>query len=343
MLFNLEFDHGDRIEGYLIPDGFSENASIVISKDDGTTIFLPCLHERVAVKQSGRHETGLVGFVIDQTIIEDLEQQQNLSIHDATTNLLIYRRAKEGVLQKKLLRLEMSIVPQPKLDAFCSNHFQYAVHAVERFGHETTLQAFHLNAVNSIFISGRLFLRNYEEFLDKGFMVVASFMDPYYEMACRLLTLKGLARGKVTFLDDRDRLSMDTASKHFTDVNLDDDKALIRALKSADERVRDSLSSPITRQLVSTSPQQRVTKRDIAPAINLLSRFSIVGHEDRTHYLQALGELLQVSYEDIPVAPIYSALDNMAQRLRGFPIAETYLEEDLILSHYVRRAISSHT
>lgn len=343
MLFNLEFDHGDRIEGYLIPDGFAEKASIAITTDDGTTFLLPCTHERIAVKQSGRHETGLVGFVVDKTIVESIDQQKTLSIRDAKTDLLIYRRVDDETLQKKILRLEMSIVPQPRIDAFCSRLFQYAITAVERFGHETALQAFHLNAVNSIFISGRLLLRNYEEFLDKGFLVVASFSNPYYEMACRLLTLRGLARGQVTFLDDRDKLSLGAAAHHFADVNLDNDRALVQSLKTANDKVRDGLSSPITRQLVSTTPEQRVTKRDVAAAINLLSRFTVLGYEDNVHYQRALGELLQVSYMDIPISPAHSALDKMAQRLASFPIAETFVEEDLILSHYVRKAIASHT
>ena len=343
MLFNLEFDHGDRIEGYLIPDGFSEKANIVITKDDGTRIILPCLHERVAVKQSGRHETGFVGFMIDKTIVPDLETQKNLSIRDAKTNLLIYRRPIDGAIERKLLRLDMSIVPQPKLDAYCGGLFQYAINSVERFGHETTLQTFHLNSVNSIFVSGRLLLRNYEEFLDKGFIVVANLSNPYYELACRLLTLKGLARGQVSFLDDRDKLAMEPASRHFADVNLADDRALVRSLKTADAKVRQGISSTVTRQLVATSPDQRVSKRDVAAAINMLARFSVVGYEYCIHYQQALGELLQVPYTDIPVASIHPTLEKIAQRLSSFSVAELILEEDLILSHYVRKALWSHT
>ena len=343
MLFNLEFDRGDVVEGYMIPDGFSEAASIVVTKDDGTELFIPCIHERLAVKQSGRHETGLVGFVVDKTIIEDIENQNRLTIRDAKTGLLIYRRVANDVLNMKLLRLDLSIVPQPKLDSYCRELFQYAISAVERFGHETTLQAFHLNAVESIFISGRLFLRNYEEFLDKGFQVAASFSEPYYELACRLLTLKGLSRGQITFLGDRDKLILGPVAEHFANVNLDDDRAIIQALKTSSDRVRDGLSSPITRQLVSTSPEQRVTRRDVAAAINLMSRFTIVGYGDNRHYQQSLSELLSVPEVDIPISATHPALEKLAQRLSTFPIAETFIEEDLILDHYLREAITSHT
>ncbi|KXG87417.1 hypothetical protein [Agrobacterium bohemicum] len=343
MLFNLEFDRGDIVEGYMIPDGFSETASIVVTKDDGTELFLPCIHERLAVKQSGRHETGLVGFVIDKTMIEDIESQSRLTIRDAKTGLLIYRRVADDVRNMKLLRLDMSIVPQPKLDSYCGELFQYAISAVERFGHETTLQAFHLNAVESIFISGRLFLRNYEEFLDKGFEVAASFSEPYYEMACRLLTLKGLSRGQITFLGDRDKLNLAPVAEHFSDVNLDDDRAIIQALKTGGDRVREGLSSPVTKQLVSTSLEQRVTRRDVAAAINLMSRFTIVGYGYHRHYQRSLSELLGVKEENIPISAIHPALEKLADRLRTFPVAETFIEEDLILDHYLREAIKRHT
>lgn len=326
----------------MIPDGFSDEASVIVTRDDGTAMSFPCDQLRLGVMQAGRHATGMVGFRVDEERMPDLALQRRLVIQDAKTGLLIYRRPPvDEPVPHKLLRLELNIVPMLKFDAYCGRHFQYAISAVERFGHETTMQAFHLNAERSVYISGRLLLRNYEDFLDKGFQAIADIPNPYYEMACRLFILKRLARGPVTFLGDRDRLILAPAAEHFAEVNLEDEKAIRRALKKSPDKVRSVLISPITRQLVCTYPEQRVTRRDVAAAISTLSRFVVVGHgNDHAHFQQAVGELLSLPPMNIPIIPPHSVLEELAERLREMPIAEQMLEEDLIFDHYVRQAVA---
>ncbi|MDH0872970.1 hypothetical protein ACI2J4_10470 [Agrobacterium tumefaciens] len=343
MLFNIEYDHGEVIEGYLVPDGFSEGAAVVVTFDDGTEITVPCDQIKPGVVHAGRHETGMVGFRVDEICAAGLTVQKRLSIRDAKTGILIYRRPPaDKLIKHKLLRLELSILPMVKFDEFCGEHFQYAISGVERFGHETAMQAFHLNANSSIYISGRLLFRNYEDFLDKGFQAIVDVPDPYYEMACRLFILSRLTRGTPTFLGERDRLIFTSAADHFAHVNLSDGRALKRALKSAPEKVRRLLTSPITQQLVSTNPEQRVTRHDVASAIDALSRFSVVGHStDDSLFQEAVGQLLSVSPMDVPAVSRHSVLCDLALRLRELAVAETMLEEDLIFDHYVSRAVIS--
>lgn len=232
MLFNLEHDDGAVVEGYLIPDGFSDEPRILVTRDDGTVAAFKCDQLRPAIMQAGRHATGIVAFRIDEAMVPDLALQRHLAIHDEKSGLLIYRRPRvASPVPMKILRLELNMLPAIKFDQYCGHHFQYAVSAVERFGHETALQVFHLNAVTSIYMSGRLLLRNYEEFLDKGFMVIADIPDPYYEMASRLVILKRLAKGSVSFIGDRDRIFLAAAAEHFANVNLEDEREVKRALK----------------------------------------------------------------------------------------------------------------
>jgi hypothetical protein len=340
LLFNIEFDHGDMIEGYLIPDGFSEQARIKVIGAEGELATLPCSVVKEAVLHSGRHESGLVGFRLDENVIPDIRSQDRLAIYDDKTGLLVYRRPPPDRANFKLLRLEMQLLPMNKLDQVCSSRFQYNLASAERFGHETVLQAFHLHAVESIYISGRLLLRNYEEFLDKGFQVVAVLPDPYYEMATRIFILKRLLNTNISFIGDRDRLILSPAADYFKDINLDDESALKKALKKAPPKVRNVLTSPFVRQLVCTYPEQAITRRDVAPAIDILSRFTIVGHSDNSrHFQSALGELLSISPDDLPVLPYHQMLIEIADKLRNLTIAELMLEEDLIFAHYVRKAL----
>jgi hypothetical protein len=340
LLFNVEFDRGNVIEGYLIPDGFSEEARIRVTGAGGELVTLPCTVVKEAVLRSGRHESGLVGFRLDEKVIPDITTQSELAIYDEKTGLLVYRRPPLNRANFKLLRLEMQLLPMNKLDHVCGARFQYNIASAERFGHETVLQAFHLYAVDSLYISGRLLLRNYEEFLDKGFQAVAILPDPYYEMATRVYILKRLLNTNMSFIGDRDRLTLSPAAEHFKDINLDDESALKKALKKAPPKVRNVLASPIVRQLVCTYPEQSITRRDVAPAIDILSRFTIVGHsDDSRHFQSALGELLSITPDDLPVLPLHQMLIDIADRLRSLTIAELMLEEDLIFAHYVRKAL----
>ncbi|MCY0096385.1 hypothetical protein [Hoeflea ulvae] len=342
MLFNLEYDREDIIEGYLIPDGFSNEPVVKVTLDDGSSFLQPCDQMRQAALDAGRHATGLVGFRLDASNTPDLAAQSGLSVRDADTGLLIYRRpGARKTLDMKLFRLELRMIPAIKLDKQCGHKFQYAMSAAERFGNETTLQMFHLNAINSIYVSGRLPLRGYEEFLDKGFHFVGSIPEPYYEMASRLFILKRLSREPVTFISDRDQIFLQPAARHFAEVNLQDEGAVRRALKRADGKVRNVLVSPVTRQLVCSDPEQQVTRRDIAAAIDAVSRFTTVGYDnDVGHFHQAIGELLDIPPVELPITPRYAFLEEMAERLRTMQIAETMLEEDLIFDYYVRQAVA---
>ncbi|PZR47955.1 MAG: hypothetical protein DI537_59255, partial [Stutzerimonas stutzeri] len=106
---------------------------------------------------------------------------------------------------------------------------------------------------------------------------------------------------------------------------------------------RDAFVSPATRQLVRAAPDQPVSRRDVAPAIDLLSRFAVVGQDGAIlHFERALAELLDLPLEEIPSVSRHSVLETIAARLRRLPIAEGLLEADLILHHYVREASGSH-
>ena len=62
MLFNVEYDAGTTIEGYLVPDGFSDRPRIAIFDGDEALNEFDCDGLRDAVRTSGRHATGVVGF-----------------------------------------------------------------------------------------------------------------------------------------------------------------------------------------------------------------------------------------------------------------------------------------
>ncbi|WP_199925192.1 hypothetical protein [Neorhizobium sp. SOG26] len=265
-----------------------------------------------------------------------------LTIHDAKSGLLIYRRRPNPMVKKKVFRLETQILPLIKFDRNCGSVFQYELFSLERFGHETALQTFHLNAVSSVYLSGRLLMRNYEEFLGKGFEGIVLLSDPYYEMAMRLFLFKRMASTPTGFLGERDKLILAPAIEYFADANLEDARSLRTLLKKAPLKVANVLASPVTRQFTCSSPDQRVNRSEVAAAIDLLSRFAIVGHHTNLPSFQdAVGEFLDIEADDLVIPPRQMLIEAIAGALKSIPSAEVLLEEDLIFDYYVRQALIS--
>jgi hypothetical protein len=210
MLFNIERDEGILIDGYLVPDTFSGSPSVRITDGQHDLVVLPCQREIPALVAAGRHLTGRCGFTIDETNVADLARQEALEIYDHETNLLIYRRRPPSqVLQKRVFRLETHLIPLWRLDDTIERHFQYFHKGIERHGRETATQAFVLTNAASMYVSGRLTFKSYENYIDETFNCITLLRDPYMELAERLLALKlvrKLAKG-TQLLGSRDMMS----------------------------------------------------------------------------------------------------------------------------------------
>ncbi|MCX8996206.1 hypothetical protein NOF55_16705 [Rhizobiaceae bacterium BDR2-2] len=341
MLFNIQRDSGDLVEGYLIPDGFSDVPVVLVSDDEGRIAEVECDQLHSAVVASGRHKTGLVGFKLTDGNVPGLKSRSKLFLQDAKSGLLIYRRPlPSGQINRKVVRIETQLVPHVALDREMKHHFQYVLPSIERYGHETTLQVFLLDKLQSIYLSGRLQVRNHQDFFDKGFVGVALLTDPYYEMAIRLATLKLCSTTKPTFLGERDLMSLSPAIAYFSTIDLQNTDTIEKALKKAPARVRTVLMSPTTRQFACADAEQPATRRDIAAAMDIISRFEVIGHiNDTLSFASSLGELLNIDMDRIPILQRNGAINRIAVELQTLAVAESYLEDDLILDYYVRKAI----
>ena len=174
MLFSLERDTKTSIVGYLVPDGFADQPRIVVTDPGGVLFEMDCNEMREAVLRSGRHETGMIGFRIDDTVLPGIAAYKELSIFDAKTGVLVYRRVpKDQVVAQKVVRVETQIIPFLALDHAIKPHFQYGAEGVDRFGIETVQQMFLLFAIPSIYIAGRLQIKGFSEYLDRDFKAVA--------------------------------------------------------------------------------------------------------------------------------------------------------------------------
>lgn len=340
MLFNIEVDEGTRIVGYLVPDAFTGSPSLRITDGIRDLIVLPCQEERAALVAAGRHETGRCGFTIDGAIIADLARQEALEIYDQETNTLIYRRRPPAqVTQKRILRLETHLFPLWRLDDSLERHFQYFYKGIERPGRETTTQLFLLNNSSSLYLSGRLVVKTYENYIDELLNCVALLRDPYMELAERLLTLKHARGVGREILGERDLMAFIPAIAYAKTIEIDE-RVLHRAFASMSTAVIANLANPLTRQLAARTPDEVPTRGAVATALGTLSSFTILGLRERQDlFLAQIADLVGTTPETLPPIPDFVRTAELAQLLKEVPEAGLLIQQDLEVYQHVKTAI----
>jgi hypothetical protein len=340
MLFNIEVDEGTRIVGYLVPDAFTGSPSLRITDGQRDLLTVPCREERAALVAAGRHETGRCGFTIDETIIANLAQQEALEIYDQESNILIYRRrAPSQVTQKRVFRLETHLFPLWRLDDSVEKHFQFFHKGIERPGRETTTQVFLLNNSTSLYLSGRLVFKAYDNYINETFNCVALLRDPYTELAERLLTLKHIRGVGKEILGERDLMAFAPAIV-FAETIENDEKVLYRAFSTMSRAAIANLANPLTRQLAARTPDEVPTKGAVATALGTLSTFAILGLRERQDlFLAQLADLVGASADALPPIPDFVRTAELARLLKEVPETGILIEQDLEVYHQVQSAI----
>jgi hypothetical protein len=340
MLFNIEVDEGTRIVGYLVPDAFSGSPSLRITDGHKDLLTLRCSEERAALVAAGRHQDGRCGFTIDDSIVANLAQQTALEIYDEATNLLIYRRRPPSqVTQRRILRLETHLLPLWRLDNAVEKKFQFFHKGIERPGRETTTQLFLLNNSSSLYLSGRLIFKAYDNYINESFNCVALLRDPYEEMAERLLTLKHARDFGRELLGERDFIALGPAIA-FAETIENDKKVLHRAFANMPKAVIANLANPLTRQLAARSPDEIPTKGAVATALSTLSSFTVLGlRECQDVFLVQLADLVGLPPDALPMVSNFTETAELSGLLKEVPEAALLIEQDLEVYHHVESAI----
>jgi hypothetical protein len=115
-----------------------------------------------------------------------------------------------------------------------------------------------------------------------------------------------------------------------------------RFFKRAPQEILDPLASPFVRQLTAATPNERVSKAAIAPALQVLSDFEIIGLRSRAaEFSHALADMVGVSPDIIPVMPEYGKVRELGDMLRGNHDVEAILEQDLEIFHHTSMAFGA--
>ncbi|KOF12960.1 hypothetical protein AC244_32505 [Ensifer adhaerens] len=341
MNFSVHKDSGAEIHGYLVPDGFSTKPKIIVRLNGSAeSIVIDCwIHVDGAYAQ-GLHETGDVAFVLNDENVPGISTAPKVEISDPETGLIFYRRAAPQDIPKKVLRVETSYVPHSELDLSLKKHFQFFEHRVERYGFETVRQMLEILHQPSIYIAGRILLKNFRVYIDYNIDVtMIGLRDPFYELALRLIIFSRYSQHKFAFVSERDKSIFKPIIECFNGLDTRDEAVVRRAIRQAPKDTLAVLSSPFTQQLVAANPSEPAQLDSVVGALDALSQFTLFDSgQDDTSYAKNISELLGLPEGSVQMRAQLEAVHQLADILREISTAAHLLESDLILFHFIQKA-----
>jgi hypothetical protein len=335
MIFNIYHDSGDRVCGTIIPDTFSAVCHVRVSAGGREISIFPTDELNQGVLDLGLHETGLVNFTITEQSLPGLSTFDDLELHEAGYDLLLYRRFQPGMISQKFLRFETQLLPLWRLDEAVKPLFQQYYKAIETLGRSGTTQIFHLSQ-DSIYASGRILIKNFLFCIDNGFKFLAIIRDPYEELAERLLVMNKIERDGVNPIGEREVMNLRDAIEFAGSLPIDNEKAIVRALRRMPMDVAMSLANPVVRQFSTSNLDEQPSQGGVAAALDILAQSALVGlHSEPQQFASALGELLDHDLSGLVYVPRFQTVIELAEVIRHSGYCDMILERDLELYHYV--------
>jgi hypothetical protein len=340
MFFAIDSDYGHTIAGWIVLDNPSITPQITIKIPGRQPTTFKANVMRPDLREHGLHSTGLAGFQIDGSLIEDLPDIPQLTLVEADSGLPIFRRNIYGAaVVKKVLLMEVATFPQIKLLRDVMGLFDLTYPAVERFSLETVRSIIGSYA-QSIFISGRPnWQRHGSLFQERGFLTTALLRDPFEELAERLLTLAHMKKWS-------ENAAAHPLLKHHTvllgiidDIEFEDEASLLKAFRKLSAEQHNLLRSPMTASF-GCLPEEEVQRRNVTIALDNLARFDLVGIRDRLGDFFLLADALvdvpafgNTSLEGMPGVP------ELATKLARIGMIADLLDEDIALYSFASEAV----
>lgn len=340
MYFNITADHGHEVHGYLIPDGFSVSPRVVVRADDITYGPFNCDVFLSGPYEHKHHETGIVGFVVTQEHIPELNAETDIEVSDADTGLTFYRRFRPDIhVPKRVFRLETCFVPHSELDQSLKPYFQFHASEVDQYGSETVRQMLEIHQQSSVYVSGKVLLKPMQTYLNSDIVRIVSLRDPFYELAVRLVVLAKSQKQSFQFISKRDEMILKPVMDYFADTDFKDPQNLEAKINTAPKEVLQLLDSPFIHQLLASNPTERVPRDALSKALDALSQFSLIDPDENDDlFLVQIAEYLSIPQENLRFLSNRTAFKLLADRLRDIPTCQHMLEKDLILFHFIQKA-----
>lgn len=339
MHFFIDNDSGGTISGWLVLDNPGEVPQLAVVIPNRDPINFSANVFRADLKDLGLHSSGLAGFLIDDQIVADLAGVPKLTLIERSSGLPIYCRTDGDTLQKKLMLIEVSVLPQLKLINRLTENFSLCYPFADRYSVETINSILANPAPRSMFITGQI---NWARFGStsqlNGFATVALLRDPFEELAERLLFLAYAASHQ------RGRGLYPTVSKfeHLLPVIAETDlysaKSILAAFRKITPEQRRALRSPMTATF-GCSPEEEVQRRSVSIALDNLAQFDVVGiRELFSDFAQLADDVFDAAIFLPSEVQSFPGTSEVAERLRQVGLIADLLDEDIALYSFGREA-----
>ena len=345
MRFFIDYDNGDVIRGWIVPDNPLAVSRVAVSVEGRRVAEVAATITEPVFQHNGWHSTGQCVFELRQSEVPGLSAIPVLELYDADTNVLVYRRVpREGLIDRRVLLINTSIHPEVGLQNTLFPYFQQSYFGIHNLSDEIVTSVLGNLTPTSQLLSGALVVPRYEQYFPPERMLSAILVqDPHVEMATRMLWLK--ARTKAAAEDGAGwRVGRYAEAALFVDdYDLTDPKSLKRFFRMLPEPAYHLLYNPLSRQLGTRLPDDRLHPGNSIVAIEILARLGVVGH--RT-YFDAFASTLfdQIGLEGAvsPPAPvpIPDAALALAERLRAVKAVADMLVFDIAMSDAVLMSLA---
>lgn len=344
MRFFIDHDDGHSIRGWIVPDNQLAISRVVVSVDGRRVAEVAATLTDPTFKTNGWHATGQCIFIVTEADVPGLSGLERLELYDADTNVLVHRRLPaDRLLDRRLCLINTGIEPETVLQNVLFPHFKRSYFGLHRLSDEI-LSSLFLYPTPSMLLSGAVVIPRYENFMTPDLLLTALLVqDPYLEMATRLHWLKART-GDAADPARAWRLGPLAEAAAFTgDYELTDPKSLKRFFRLLPEPAYRLLYNPLTRQLGTRMPEDRLHPGNSIAAIEVLSRVGIVGHKARFGaFARTLFDQLELDRPppDLPEPP--AAVRDLAQNLRSIRAVEEMLVFDVAISDAVKDIVDRH-
>jgi hypothetical protein len=328
--------------GWVLPDNPSSIPRIVIGRPGLDSMEYEANTIRSDLRDRGLHETGMVGFVINDKTLPDLSKTiDRIEIRESVSNVLIFRRFNSDAhFAGKVFRYELQALPDINLEAKIAGHFALYYGAIHRFPQDTFFGIANNPVAKSIYLSGRPSFQQYEQLLkERDYKIVTLLRKPYEEMAERLLfaryALKPDAPG---FVADH-MFGLEPLKDMVKDIQFDDVESLRAAFGRMTEAQRDALTNPLVRTLACL-PDERPKSAHVEIALSKLSRMDVVGLRSRYgDFKSILAEALGADVLGDHELPTLQWVQRVADHLSQIKQVRNLISLDLDLYSFAEEAV----
>jgi hypothetical protein len=342
MRFYIDSDNGVSISGWLIPDNPNEISRIKIYIPNGEPIEISASVMRQDLVDHGLHNTGMVAFRVDESLIPTLATESAIELREASSDLVFYRRFdKANHLERKLCLFDASVIPQNNISAAMRQHFSLSYNFIEKFAYETLWSIITAGYSSSILMTGRAnYARHAATLRDFNFHIAALLHSPFEDLAERLLFLKLMSqspnpKGFVPFATGLLQLADFTQT-----LDLNDQRSLDMAFRKSDQEKRQNFRDPMTR-MHACNPDEKATRNHVTQALENLAGMSVVGKRDRFQDFSGMLEA-ELGVNVLGDKPLKSSPNvvELAAKLSGLGVVQDLLENDLALYSYFDEAVN---